>query len=187
MLVLVFGIPGVGKTTVLNHLKERKPEIEIGRIGTFIFEKAKEQGLVETRDDLRKLPIEKQTELQSIVYDHINELRTHHEYYLLDTHAAIKTNVGYWPTFHDESLEYLKPDAFVLIEVEPEAIFRRRVKDPSRNRDEESLMEIEQHQMIDRAFAAAYSTITNGIILIVQNEEGKPQDAAEKIVRLFDS
>lgn len=186
MLVLVFGIPGVGKTTVLNHLKEIKPDLEISRIGSFIFEKAKEQGLVETRDDLRRLPIEKQTELQKDVYNHINELRNQHTHYLLDTHAAIKTNVGYWPTFDDDSLEFLQPNAYVLIEVEAEAIFRRRVKDPTRNRDDEKLSDIEQHQMIDRAFAAAYSTITHGLIQIIQNEEGKPKEAAEKIAVLFD-
>ncbi|MFW9787106.1 MAG: AAA family ATPase, partial [Candidatus Thorarchaeota archaeon] len=68
-VVIVTGIPGVGKTTVINtaveQVKERSGEdVLILNIGTEMFEVATKEGHVKDRDELRKLPTAIQREVQ---------------------------------------------------------------------------------------------------------------------------
>ncbi|MHA2079238.1 MAG: AAA family ATPase [Candidatus Thorarchaeota archaeon] len=60
-VVIVTGIPGVGKTTVINTAveqikKKHGEEVLILTIGTEMFNVAVKAGHVKDRDELRKLP-----------------------------------------------------------------------------------------------------------------------------------
>ena len=64
-VVIVTGIPGVGKTTVINAavdlVKEKhSEEVLILNFGTEMFEVASKAGDVKDRDEMRKLPTGKQ-------------------------------------------------------------------------------------------------------------------------------
>jgi adenylate kinase len=184
MLCVVFGIPGVGKTTVLNAVAKR---VSVRRInfGDVMFEEAKRKGLVDDRDKMRRLPKEEQTELQRNAAKRIyKESRAGN--IIVDTHASVKTPKGYIPGLPEEILRLLKPDALVLIECDSKDILSRRNKDASRERDADALGGIEEHQMINRAYCATYSDLTASTLLIVKNMEGSVEEAAEKIAILFE-
>ena len=57
--VIITGVPGVGKTTVINEalakLKSEGVEYQPINFGSFMFEVAKSEGLVENRDQMRTL------------------------------------------------------------------------------------------------------------------------------------
>jgi adenylate kinase len=186
MLTLVFGIPGVGKTTVLQEVGKRRSDFVIKKFGSIQFDIAIEENLISDRDDIRKLPIEVQKDLQVKTYERIKKLHQENASVVIDTHAAIRTPRGYWPGCSENLLKIVNPDTYVLVETDPEIILRHRILDNTRERDDDNLKVIEEHQMINRAFAATYATMTNGCIFIVENEEGKPEIAADKIVKLFD-
>ncbi len=61
------GIPGVGKTTLLAKiveiLKSHGKSVNVLSFGTLMFEVAKNNGLKD-RDELRKLPVTEQQNLQ---------------------------------------------------------------------------------------------------------------------------
>ena len=61
--VIIVGIPGVGKSTVitniLNTLSKQEIDIKMAEFGTIMFEQAKLFS-ISNRDELRKLSIEKQ-------------------------------------------------------------------------------------------------------------------------------
>ena len=67
--ILMVGIPGVGKstllTTMVDILKDHKKNVIVINYGTLMFDVAKENGL-ENRDDLRKLSVIEQQRLQKI-------------------------------------------------------------------------------------------------------------------------
>ena len=58
--VVMVGIPGVGKTTLLTKMaeiiKNHKKSVSVLSFGTLMFDVAKENGLKD-RDGLRKLPV----------------------------------------------------------------------------------------------------------------------------------
>ena len=178
MKVVVAGIPGAGKTTVLKEVKG----IEIINYGDLMLSIAKEKNLVKDRDELRKLPVEKQKILQREAAKKISKKKD----VIIDTHCTIKTKDGYMPGLPYEILSIIKPDFIILIEANAKEIEKRRKKDKDiRVRDAEGLDEIEMHQSINRMAAIAYATLVNANVKIIKNEEGKVKECAEEIMKVF--
>ncbi len=181
MRVIVAGIPGAGKTTVLNEALKLK-EMEVINYGDVMFEMAKEYG-IKDRDEMRKLPYEKQRELQIKAARKIAEK----EHVIIDTHCTIKTPYGYLPGLPYDVLQILKPKRIILVEASPEEIERRRKKDAEiRQRDVESIEEIEMHQMMNRIAAMSYATLTNATVKIIENREGKLAEAAKELAKALE-
>lgn len=183
MLCVVFGIPGSGKTTVLTAVAKH---IELTRLnfGDYMFNEAKKQGLVKSRDRMKRLPLVRQAELQLAAAEKIHTYSRKGNI-ILDTHASIKTPRGYMPGLPEKVLRALAPEAFVIVQADPGYIYNRRSKDALRNRDGDTIEDIEEHQKMNRAFAAVCATLTGSTVLIVKNEEGKVATAAKKIAGLF--
>jgi len=178
------GIPGVGKTTVLKSGAE-KANVKIVNFGNVMFDEAKKQGIVDDRDKMRKLPTDVQRKLQKNAAEAIKMQARDEGNLIVDTHASIKTPKGYLPGLPEDVVRALEPDCLVLVECDEQAIYERRNKDATRVRDDDSLEAITEHQMINRCFAAAYAEMANGMVLIVQNETGKAEEAGDKIAALF--
>ena len=104
---------------------------------------------------------------------------------IVDTHCLVKTPEGYLPGLPLWVLEELKPNVIVLIEADPEEIIRRRFKDKSRYRDVEEEKELKLHQELNRAIATAYAMITGATIKIVENHDGKLDEAVEDFLKVL--
>ncbi len=61
-VIVVTGIPGVGKTTVMKKAAEGM-DINFVTFGTVMIEIAQEMKLVKDRDEMRKLTLEQQKKL----------------------------------------------------------------------------------------------------------------------------
>ena len=181
--VVVTGIPGVGKTTVLNSALERlEEEFEIINFGDKMFEVASEEELVKDRDEMRKLPPEVQKRIQKLAAIAIAK-RAEVANVIVDTHCTVKTPAGFLPGLPRWVLEELKPTQIVLVEAEPEEIQRRRTSDATRIRDEDSIEEIALHQEMNRAAAMAYAMFTGATVIIVENHDNRLEEAVEQLVR----
>jgi len=179
MLVIVAGIPGAGKTTVMNEVIKKK-DIKVINYGDEIFNIAKERNLVKHRDELRKLPYEVQRELQIKAAEKIAENKD----VIVDTHCTIKTPFGYLPGLPYDVLKILKPDRIILIEADANEIMERRNKDAEiRDRDRENLESMEEHQMMNRIAGMGYAILTGATLKIVKNKQGKINEAAEELIK----
>ncbi|MEM1657675.1 MAG: adenylate kinase [Candidatus Jordarchaeales archaeon] len=187
-VVVVTGVPGVGKTTVIDNAIEaaRKEgmKITLMNYGTVMLEIAKAKGLVENRDQMRKLPSNIQREVQKLAAEKIADAAKD-GIVVVDTHMLINTPEGFLPGIPAWVAESLKPNVLILIEADPEEIKNRRRGDESRERDVQSVEEIRLHQEMCRSTAAACATLTGATIVIVPNREGKVSEAAEKILKVF--
>ena len=186
-LVIVIGVPGVGKTTVINsaleYCKENKIEVEYVNYGDIMFEEAKK--IVSNRDEIRKLPVEKQKSLQLNAANRIVEI-TKEKNVLLDTHMFIRTENGYMSGIPIWVAEKLMPDSIVLIEASPEEISKRRKKDSGiRIREEDTPEKINEHQLMGRAGAASLAILTGCTILILENKEDHYKEVGKTIASLF--
>ncbi len=188
-LVIVTGIPGVGKTTVLNSAisfcKESRINVMHINYGDMMFEEAVANSLVKGRDEMRRLSINHQISLQLNAANRIRSISEKNNV-LLDTHMFIRTIDGYMPGIPIWIAESLMPDAIVLLEADPESISRRRRKDAGiRDREEDSPQKIEEHQLMGRAGAASLAILTGCTVLIVENREGEHETAGRIIASLF--
>lgn len=178
---MVTGIPGVGKTTVMQRAAEGL-NIRFVTFGTVMSEIAIQQGYVKNRDEMRKLSLEQQKELQIKTAERISEMKD----VIVDTHCTVKTPKGYMPGLPEWVLRKLKPTTIVIVEADPEEIYNRRLKDKTRNRDPDTVEQIAEHQMMNRAAAMAYAALTGATVKIVYNHDNRIDEAvkeAEPVVR----
>jgi adenylate kinase len=171
-IIVVTGIPGVGKTTVMKKAAEGI-DIEFITFGTVMIDIAKELNLVKDRDEMRKLTLNQQKKLQIKTAERVSKMKN----VIVDTHCTIKTSKGYLPGLPEWVIKKLKPDAILLVEASPEEIFNRRLNDKTRNRDPDSIDKINEHQHMNRAVAMAYSAITGATVKIINNHDDAIDEA----------
>ena len=181
--IIIVGIPGVGKTTVVSRvvelLKEKNVKVSVSIFGTVMFDEAKKKG-VQNRDDLRKLSVKEQRELQSMAARTIASIAD--DVVIVDTHAFISTKEGFYPGLPHNVLEILNPDSFIMISARPEEIYNRRMTDTSRTRDIVSIDTIKKELDVTSAMLSTCSILCGSPIKMVLNTEGKVDEAAKGIL-----
>lgn len=183
-IVIITGIPGSGKTTVLNKtLKKIKKKYEVVNYGTIMMEEAKKHG-VKNRDELRKLPAKTQDKIQTLSGKKIAKLGKRNNI-IVDTHCTIKTPKGYLIGLPENVLKELKPNKIILIETKIKDIKKRREKDKSRKRDVEVLEEMDTQQKLNRAVATICGAISKAKIIIIENPQNRIEVAVSKLVRIL--
>ena len=181
--IIIVGIPGVGKTTVVSRvvelLKEKNVKVSVSIFGTVMFDEAKKKG-VKNRDDLRKLSVKEQRELQSMAARAIASITD--DVVIVDTHAFISTQEGFYPGLPQNVLEILNPDSFIMISARPEEIYNRRMTDTTRTRDIVSIDAIKKELDVTSAMLSTCSILCGSPIKMVLNTEGKVDEAARGII-----
>ncbi|MHA2072006.1 MAG: adenylate kinase [Candidatus Thorarchaeota archaeon] len=184
-VVIVTGIPGVGKTTVINTAvqmvkDEHSEDVLILNIGTEMFEIATERGLIKDRDELRKMPTTMQREVQRLAGEAIAK-KAKTARVIVDTHTLIQTKNGFLIGLPEWVSKAIQPKTVVLVEADPEKIADRRTSDETRTRDAQLTDEIDAHQRMCRAAAVSVGTITGATVRIIKNREGKVEEAASEL------
>ena len=72
-----------------------------------------------------------------------------------------------------------------MVEATPEEIAGRRQKDKTRERDNEMISEIEEHQMINRYTSMAYSAISGITVKIIYNHDNRIDEAAKALISVI--
>jgi adenylate kinase len=187
MIVIVVGVPGVGKTSVINEAKKYlKYEFKVVNTGDIMFELAKEKYNINNRDEIRKkLTFEQQKEIQKKAIKRIKEMEKENDI-ILDTHLVIESYEGYIPGMLKEYAEILRPDGIVVIISDPDKIFVRRLKDIQiRGRDIENLKRIEIQQNLTIYFTTIFMFEYNTIVEVINNEEGLLEESAKKFAEFL--
>jgi adenylate kinase len=180
-VVVIAGIPGSGSTTVLSKVLEELDYLHVN-YGDVMLEIAKDDGLVDNRDDLRKLSPDIQKEVQKNAAQSIRE-KSKQSNIIVDTHCTINTPSGFLPGLPKWVLDQLKPDMFILLEADGDEILKRRISDTTRNRDSERLKDIELHQEMNRAASMAYAVLTGATVKIIENHDNKVDEAVDEMVK----
>jgi adenylate kinase len=182
--VVVVGIPGVGKTTVISRtaeiLNQRGTQTAVVVFGTMMFEEARKLG-INNRDAMRRESIEVQRHMQDLAARRIADLKDN--IVIVDTHLFINTNEGYYPGLPLHLLEVIKPTNIVMVAAHPEEIVNRRRIDETRNRDIESVEDIQYQLDISKVMVATCSVLTGCPFIIIMNSNNKIDETASNIVK----
>lgn len=182
--VVVVGIPGVGKTTVISRtaeiLNQRGIQTAVVVFGTIMFEEAGKLG-INNRDEMRRQSIEVQRHMQNLAARRIADLKDN--IVIVDTHLFINTNEGYYPGLPLHLLEVIKPTNIVMVAADPEEIVNRRRIDETRDRDIESVENIQYQLDLSKVMVATCSVLTGCPFIIIMNSNNKIDETASNIVK----
>ena len=181
--VIMVGIPGVGKSTLVSKIVEilqsQQKSVTVQSFGTVMFEEAKKNG-IHDRDELRKLSMDEQKNLQRSAAEKISKLQD--DLVIIDTHAFISTNAGFYPGLPHHVLEIIQPENYISVFARPEEIYNRRMKDKTRNRDVISIDAIKKELAIQDAMLSSCSVLSGAPIKPILNAEGKIEEAAKTVI-----
>jgi len=195
--IIVTGVPGVGKTTVIKELTgllERDGyKFYVANFGDFMLKQALSKGLITSRDQIRRLTHRMQVSLQQAaardIASEAREKLTDGGILIVDTHAIVKTSTGVWPGLPEHVVKELNPDVIVVVEAPPEEIVRRQEEDKTRDRkdiQERGIEEIKDLMLHAKIAAISSAVVSGASVLEVANERGKAREAAETILRIID-
>ncbi len=181
--VVIVGIPGVGKSTLVTKIVEilnsRQKSVSVNSFGTIMFEEAQKNG-IKNRDDLRKLSMEEQQILQKKAAEKIAKLED--DLVIIDTHTFINTNAGFYPGLPNNVLDIIKPSNFISVYARPEEIYNRRMKENTRQRDIVSIDNIKKEMAISDAMLSSCAVFSGSPMKPVFNTEGKVEEAANAVI-----
>lgn len=181
--VIVVGVPGVGKTSVVTNAAERlnqsQSTTQVMVFGSIMLEEAKKLGIID-RDEMRKLSINTQRQLQEMAANSISGVRSVN--IIIDTHLFINTIEGRYPGVPRNLLDILSPTHLIMISAAPEEIFARRMDDGTRNRDLISMDSIKNDLEVATIMIATSSVLTGAPFKIIFNHKDKLDDAVNELV-----
>lgn len=181
--IVLVGIPGCGKSSIIKETLRQVPQVDVVNYGDQMLQEAALEGL--NRDQLRKLPLARQREIGIHAAEKI--VKNKKGIILIDTHALIRTPTGYIPGLPKEVLEILSPKALAWIECDPKIVMQRRAEDHKRSRDKESIEELTLHQELSRAYLSACSAMTGAVLSCIDNSGPSIEKNAASLVNLIES
>jgi adenylate kinase len=170
MKLVLTAVPGAGKSTICNHLKEKNKDLIIANYGDYIIKIAEEMfpNKIKKREDVRKIPRKEYKDLQIQAAYELNKIKGN---IIIDTHLSLKTPTGFYPGLIPTTLEILNPDIIVILEFNPRDVIKRRELDRKRgirnSRDNETEKEIIIHQKINRIYGISYSARIQSYLKII--------------------
>jgi adenylate kinase len=183
---IVVGVPGVGKTSVVNKAAEQLNQSQLTTqvivFGSIMLDEAKKLGIVD-RDEMRKLSINTQRQLQEMAANSISGVRSVN--IIIDTHLFINTIEGRYPGMPRNLLDILSPTHLIMISAAPEEIFARRMEDGTRNRDLISMDSIKNDLEVATIMIATSSVLTGAPFKIIFNHKDKLDDAINELVEVI--
>jgi adenylate kinase len=180
--IVIVGVPGVGKSTVVEKAKAAVPGSTVQVFGTAMFDEALRLKWVKHRDEMRKLPVGKQKKLQEAAAARIS--RGKGRVVFIDTHLFIRTPEGFWPGLPLRVIQPMKPTHLLLVEASTQEILVRRKNDTTRYRDEVTEEEVTGELALARDFLTAASLVSGAPMAFIRNGEGKSEEAANQIAAL---
>jgi adenylate kinase len=184
--VIIVGVPGVGKSTIISNatttLQKKGTTLNTVVFGSVMFEEAKKLG-INDRDQIRKQTIDVQHRLQNMTADHISSLND--SIVVVDTHLFIKTQSGYYPGLPMNLILKLNPERLILITANSEEILNRRKNDSTRTRDLISDDEIKRDIEVSLSMISSLSILTGAPFEIIYNHDNMIDFATSLLVELL--
>lgn len=182
--VVVGGLPGVGKTTILTgavrHISECSRDASLVVFGTMMLQEAKKIG-VGDRDSLRMLPVAEQRRLQVGAAERIAKMST--DYVFVDTHFLIRTPEGLWPGLPMDVIKAIDPTHLVFVQAPVNEVISRRRADKTRKRDVEPEVDISLELEFSKQFMVVASALTGAPMKIINNLDGRAEDATDELLK----
>ncbi|OGI15319.1 hypothetical protein A3K63_05340 [Candidatus Micrarchaeota archaeon RBG_16_49_10] len=195
MRVIIAGLKGSGKSTVIGKVLEKRPDIKILTVGDYFAKVFEKKGLKRDEGDTQ-IKSEDYIKLDMEVFKQIGKDVRKMKDVIVDTHLLLNKPNGFYPGLPEFKIKEIMPDTLVVLEYSPEAILKRRLKDLDKlGRQRSGAYDaegIEEEQKAQRHYAFACSAATGCTVKIISRFDPEKYDFehaemnAEEILKLFE-
>ncbi|MCS7109641.1 MAG: AAA family ATPase, partial [Candidatus Micrarchaeota archaeon] len=179
-MIVIMGLPGVGKSTVLKELIKINKKIAVLNYGDIVFSLAKMKFNVSNRDQINLMPVENHKMIQKEAIKEIKSANSKEsklgKLLILDTHAAIKKPTSYLPGLTYDLLSSVPIEAFIFIDAPTHEIIERRENDLKRKRIPLNADDINNLREVSLSFINVYAAATGKPYYVVINRKGKMKE-----------
>jgi len=156
MIVLIVGISGVGKSTLLKAvLPKLGDKVELVNFGSYMVKEIGNRFGEFSRDKLKDLFFHPEyRKIQEKVAKIIKDKDKEGKLILVDTHLVLKGDEIYIAGTPKSVIEILKPKAVIIITAPADEVLYRRLTDTKRERPKYNLREVEHWLNLINAYAA---------------------------------
>jgi len=208
MKIVITGVKASGKTTTVQFVQKMVPDVKVLVVGDY-FEKLFKQiyGEKAKRELTEEIRREDILEIQKKIAQQLIEDAEGTGNVLIDTNLLFIKSNGFFPGLPQGFLRILNPDVIVVMEVNPESILERRLKDEKRTGVEvteagtvakhrirhagKTISEVDTEQEVQRVFALICASLVGCSVKIIdlRFKETEPYEhakiAAEEIVKIM--
>ncbi len=160
-MVVVTGVPGVGKTTLCRNVS-KDLKYKYVNYGDLMLSIANSRDLASTDFEMFSLDMEIQHEIWKSAALEIKDMKD----VLVDLHGVDQSSIGYIISL---PIEIIKPDIIIVIESSKDKIFRQRDKD-TKKRINDTIESLKEHMDILRNTMASCSAILGCNFAILAND-----------------
>ena len=161
-VVVVTGVPGVGKTTLCRRVSKDLGYNYIN-YGDLMLDVAKSKDLASTDHEMFSLDIDTQYEIWKGAALKIKDM----DNVLVDLHGIDQSSIGYIISL---PIEIVNPDIIVIIESSRDNILQRRHKD-TKERLIDTIKSLTEHMGFLRIAMAVCSVIGDCNLIILKNDD----------------
>lgn len=161
-VVVVTGVPGVGKTTLCRRVSKDLGYNYIN-YGDLMLDIAKSKDLASTDLEMFSLDIDVQQKIWEGAALKIKDMSS----VLVDLHGVDQSSVGYILSL---PIEIISPDIIVVIESSKDNILQRRRKD-TKERIIDTIKSLKEHMSMLRTGMASCSAILGCNLIILSNDD----------------
>lgn len=161
-VVVVTGVPGVGKTTLCRRVSKDLGYNYIN-YGDLMLEIAKNKDLASTVSEMFSLDVDTQQGIWEDAALKIKDISN----VLVDLHGVDQSSIGYILSL---PIEIISPDIIVIIESSKDNILQRRHKD-TKERIIDTIKSLKEHMGILRIAMASCSAILGCNLVILKNDD----------------
>ena len=168
-MLIVVGLAGAGKSTVLKKFVEERSDVKIVNYGDIALNVALKNKYVEDRDKINSLSSKVHKKIQEDVVKQIGDTPKT----ILDTHAILKHDPGYIAGITPALLKKVNVEGFVFIDASSEEVLSRRQNDKTRARAMLTKEQIDNDRLLCKALICGYVSQIGAPFYFIHNEEGK--------------
>lgn len=176
---MIAGVPGVGKTSLANHVLIPHDQVQTATFGQYMYRAGRSLGHVSSYEDLERITLDIRARLQAEAVRLIGEDSTALPI-VIEGHLVVDSPSGFVPGLPAACVDELHLAAIVVLYAQPDEVVRRRQAQADKYRPLSNDPErITRHDELTQAAAAHYS-LQRGISLEFLRNPQNELDATAK-------